>query len=706
MRALSPTHEGTVDRDGVAIHFESFGDGDPTVLLIAPAPITHSRIWKAQIPHLARNRRVLTFDGRGNGRSGRPTAVAAHTRAANIADIVAVLDATGTERAVVVAHCHANWWAVELIDAHPERVSALVALDPGVPYLGPPQAHWVATAATWDDELDDPGGWELFNRRVITNEHRRWIEFFFGAQLVERHSTKQFDDAVNWAMESTGLILAASEEAQELDAPTQEEFEAQCRRITVPTLVVHGDRDVCQHVDKGRSFAELTDADLVVLEGSGHLALVRDPVVVNRAITDFIDRTLGAHMHSRTWTRGASRRKKILYLSSPIGLGHVRRDLAIAEELRQLRPDVQIDWLAQDPVTAVLEAEGETIHPASTWLACESGHIASEACGHDLHCFQALRNMDEILLANFMLFQEVIDDGLYDLVIGDEAWEVDHYWHENPELKRGSHVWLTDFVGYVPMPSGGEPEVLLTTDYNAEMIEHIASYPRIRDRSIFVGNNHDVIPHTFGPGLPKIRDWTETHFDFSGYITGFSPPTPDQQAEWRAELGYRDDEQVCIVTVGGSGVGHDLLEMAIDAHAIARRTVPGLRTVAVAGPRIDPDSLPSHPGLEVRGYVERLYRHLAVCDLAIVQGGLTTTMELTAAKRPFIYFPLVNHFEQNFHVRHRLDQYGSGACMDFTTTDPDRLADGITRTIGQRVDYRDVETDGAQRAAAMIAELI
>jgi UDP:flavonoid glycosyltransferase YjiC (YdhE family) len=95
-----------------------------------------------------------------------------------------------------------------------------------------------------------------------------------------------------------------------------------------------------------------------------------------------------------------------------------------------------------------------------------------------------------------------------------------------------------------------------------------------------------------------------------------------------------------------------------------------------------------------------------VCDLAIVQGGLTTTMELTAAKRPFLYFPLAHHFEQNFHVRHRLDQYGAGVCMDFATTDPDGLADAIVGHIGRRVTYRDVETGGARRAAAMIAELI
>jgi predicted glycosyltransferase len=411
-------------------------------------------------------------------------------------------------------------------------------------------------------------------------------------------------------------------------------------------------------------------------------------------------------MQNRTWTRGLSRRKRALFLSSPIGLGHARRDVSIAKELERLHPDLEIDWLAQDPVTTVLEAEGEHIHPASRWLANESAHIASEASGHDLHCFQALRNMDEILVANFMLFQEVVEEGLYDVIIGDEAWDVDHFWHENPELKRGQHVWLTDFVGFLPMPDGGEHEAFLTTDYNAEMIEHVARYPWIRDRSVFVGNPDDIVADRFGGELPAIRDWTEEHFSFSGYITGFTPPTADEVPAWRDELGYRPDELVCVVAVGGSGVGRALLDKVIAAYPLAKRQRPELRMIAVAGPRIDPAMFPTHSGLEVLGYVDRLYRHLSVCDLAVVQGGLTTTMELAAAKRPFLYFPLGHHFEQNFHVRHRLDRYGAGRCMDYATTDPDLLAAAIVEHIGRPTTCRDVETDGAARAARLIAELI
>ena len=706
MRARSPETTATLDRDGVDLHYEVYGEGDRTLLLVPPAPITHARIFKALIPHLARRHRVVTLDGRGNGSSGRPVEVEAYGRSRVVEDLVAVLDAVGAPSVVVVAHCHANWWVADLIDAHPGRVEAWVALAPGVPYVGPSHSHWEEASARWHETVEDPSGWALYNRHAIATRHQEWVEFFFGAQLVEPHSTKQLEDAVAWALESTGEILAAGEEAQEMEPPTRDEFLDRMERIAVPTLVVHGDADVCQHVERGRALAELTGGEFRLLEGAGHLALVRDPVAVDRAIATFVDRLRGATMSTTTWTRGSSRPRRALYLSSPIGLGHARRDLAVAQEIRRLHPDLQIDWLAQEPVTTVLTGAGETIHPASDWLASESAHVTSEASGHDLHCFQALRRMDEILLANFMVFQEVVEDTHYDLVVGDEAWDIDHFWHENPELKRGAHVWMTDFVGYLPMPSGGEREAFLTSDYNAEMIEHIDRFPRIRDQALFVGNPDDVVPDVFGPGLPKIRDWTEEHFDFTGYITGFDPPTPDQREAWRAELGYGPDEKVCVVTVGGSGVGRDLLELAIAAHPLARRSLPELRTVAVAGPRIDPASLPSHPGLEVRGYVDRLYRHLAVSDLAVVQGGLTTTMELAAAGRPFLYFPLRNHFEQTFHVRHRLDQYGAGRHMDFGTTDLESLADAITSEIGRDVAYRMVETDGAARAAALIAQLL
>jgi hypothetical protein len=332
--------------------------------------------------------------------------------------------------------------------------------------------------------------------------------------------------------------------------------------------------------------------------------------------------------------------------------------------------------------------------------------MESESAEHDLHCFQAWRRMDEILVTNFMVFQDVVRDQAYDLWIGDEAWELDYFLHENPELKSAAYAWLTDFVGWLPMPDGGEREAFLAADYNAEMIQHIARYPRVRDRALFVGNAGDIVPESFGPGLPSIREWTEEHYRFPGYVTGLGQSGLPDRETLRAELGYEPAEKVCVVTVGGSGVGGALLRLVASSFTEAKRRVPELRMIVVTGPRIDPSTLPSREGLDVRAYIHDLYRHLAACDLAVVQGGLTTSMELTAAGRPFIYFPLGHHFEQTFHVHHRLCRYGAGRRLDFATSTAESIAAAIAEEIGRDVRYRPVESDGARRAAEMIAELL
>jgi predicted glycosyltransferase len=229
----------------------------------------------------------------------------------------------------------------------------------------------------------------------------------------------------------------------------------------------------------------------------------------------------------------------------------------------------------------------------------------------------------------------------------------------------------------------------------------------VRDRSIFVGSPDDVVPHDFGPGLPGIREWTEANFDFAGYVTGFDQTEVADRGRLRSALGYAADAPVCVVTVGGSGVGTPLLKRVLDAVPLARREVPDLRFLVVAGPRIDRAALPRRRGVTVRGMVPDLYQHLAAADLAVVQGGLTTCMELTASRTPFLYVPLRHHFEQNFHVRHRLERYRAGAMLPYEeAADPDGLAAAIVANLGRPVDYRPVEDDGAARAGELLAELL
>jgi predicted glycosyltransferase len=592
------------------------------------------------------------------------------------------------------------WWAALAAHRHPGRVAGLFALGPTVRDLithGPDYGgHRI------DDKL---ARWTTLPPDEQAARYERFMDGFFRDAHCEPHSTKQIEDILGWTGQ-TGAPQLIAGETGELAFPERADRERIMAGLGIPVMVVHGSEDRIATPRMGRRLAELTGGDFVPMEGAGHLPAQRFPVPVTRWIRGFADRVHGTPAPARTWSRPLDRPRRLLYVSSAIGLGHTRRDLAVARALREHHPDLVVDWLAQHPTTTLLAEAGERVHPASATLASESAHWESECDDHDLHAFQALRRMDEVLTHNFMVYADVADAVGYDAVVADEAWDVDHFLHENPSLKRSAYVWMTDFVGNLPMPDGGGPEAALTADYNAEMIAHIARYPRLRDRSLFVGDPDDVVADRFGPDLPAIRDWTEAHYAFPGYVTGVDPAEIADRAALRAEFGWRDDERVCLVAVGGTAVGEKLLRRAVAAHPALAARIPGLRLVVVTGPRLDPASLGAPAAVETHAYLPRLYRYLAAADVAFVQGGLTTTMELVTARRPFVYVPLGHHFEQQFHVPHRLRRYRAGHRLDYGEATPDRIADAVATALATPVDYRPVAADGAARAAAIIAGLL
>ena len=611
MRAKLPVSDGFVVRDGVKIHFEIYGDATQTMMFLPPWSIVHSRIYKAQLPYFSERFRCIAFDARGNGQSDRPDDPRAYTLDESVADALAVMDAAKAEEAILVGLSLAGLHSCVLAAYHPERVRAAILIGTvatvgaGYPWMTP--EHFLANRERFQ-------GWEKFNRDYWMSHYPDFAEHFVRHIFTEPHSTKQIEDGLEWAAGTTGATLATTVVARAIP-PKYDVSEAMYRKIRCPLLMIHGDNDQIQPHDRARIVSKLTGAEFVTVPGGGHAPNSRFPAKCNTLIVDFLDRRLAVPHLPRNQRQAAKRDKRALYISSPIGLGHGRRDIAIARELRKLHPDLQIDWLAQDPVTRLLDAHDERIHPLSDRLASESRHIELESGEHDLNAFQAIRRMDEVLIANFMLFQDAVHEGDYDLVIADEAWDIDHYWHEHPELKKAKLAWLTDFVGYVPMPENGAAEALLTSDYNAEMISHVERHPGVRDRAIFVGRPEDVAPLSFGRELPAMRDWVPKHFDFAGYVIGAHPQMFGPRAELRQRLGYRQDERVCIVTVGGSGVGTHLIRRILQSYPMARARLPELRMILVAGPRIDPASLNAPAGVEVRAFVPDLDRHLAACDL-------------------------------------------------------------------------------------------
>lgn len=702
MRAREPDTTGTVECDGVNIGYEVFGEGDLAVLLLPTWTIVHSRVWKMQVPFLAERYKVVTFDRPGNGGSERSLDPRHYSVEAVTQQALGVMDAAGVDRAISISLSQGAQDNLNLAAGHADRIlgAVLVGASTTIEPLHAGRAG--AVARFYDTPEGDPEGWERLNARFWRERYGEFTSFFFGECFSEPHSTKQVEDCLLWATETNPDVLLADVGA----VSSPDEIEARAGEVQIPTLFIHGAEDRVSPPERSEILASRAGGELVLIDGGGHIPQARDPVRTNLLIDDFIQKLAQRAPQQRRWTRARNRQKRALFVSSPIGLGHARRDVAVAQELRRLHPDLEIEWLAQHPVTKVLTDAGECVHPASHRMASESAHIESESGEHRLHCFQAWRRMDEILLADFMVFLDVINERDYDLVVGDEAWEVDYFLHENPELKRFAYVWMTDFVGWLPMPEGGQHEARLTADYNAEMIGHIARHPRVRDLALFIGSPDNIVPDRFGPDLPLIREWTEEHYSFPGYVSGFDPSQVADRPALRDELGYEEGEPVCVVTVGGSGVGSGLLQRLIAAHPAAEARLPGLRTLVVTGPRIDPESLPQADGVEVRSYVPGLYRHLAASDLAVVQGGLTTCMELTATQRPFLYLPLRQHFEQNFHVHHRLEGHGAGRRMDFDEADPDALAEAMVNEMKSEPNYRPVEPDGATRVAEAIGTLL
>lgn len=285
-RAVLPDAAGYVERDGTRIWWEAFGSGSPTIMLLPTWSIIHSRCWKAQIAYLSRRYRVVTFDGRGNGRSDRPSDAAAYAVDEYAADALAVLDATGTRDAVQVSLSMGAQWSLLLAAHHPERVTGAVFIGPAVPLAEPDPAR-AARIGDFDARHETSEGWNKYNRHYWRRDYRGFLEFFFSECLPEPHSTKPTEDCVRWGLDTDPETLILTEVAPTLG--DREQIAPIARSVRCPVLVIHGSDDHIIRHAHGAALAALTGGRLLTFEGSGHLVQAREPVRTNLAIRDFVD---------------------------------------------------------------------------------------------------------------------------------------------------------------------------------------------------------------------------------------------------------------------------------------------------------------------------------------------------------------------------------------------------------------------------------
>jgi UDP:flavonoid glycosyltransferase YjiC (YdhE family) len=395
---------------------------------------------------------------------------------------------------------------------------------------------------------------------------------------------------------------------------------------------------------------------------------------------------------------------KVLFISGSLGLGHVTRDLAIARELRKKFPTMEIKWLAAHPASLMLENAGEKILPEAKEYANENEPAEISSKGTSLNLLTYLMKAKGAWQQNVNIFAKIVNSQHFDLVIGDETYEIVLALRKQPEIKKFVFVMIYDFVGLSSM-SANPLEQLGTYMWNLKWTyDYRKKISPPYDLGLFVGELNDVPDKSFGFMMPNRKKYARATYKFIGYILPFDPTELPGKKTLRKKHGY-NNEPLIIASIGGTSIGKELLELCGKAFTIARERIQDLHMVLISGPRIKADIINVPDEVEVLPFVPNLYEHFAACDLAIIQGGATSAVELTALKKPFIYFPLEKHFEQA-NVARILNERKAGVEMKYSNTTPESLAEKIVEMTGVEVSFPKLPVNGAKKAAELIAALL
>jgi len=397
-------------------------------------------------------------------------------------------------------------------------------------------------------------------------------------------------------------------------------------------------------------------------------------------------------------------KKHVLFISGSLGLGHVMRDLAIATELRKQNPNVELSWFAAPPASSVLKDAGESLLPENDRYFNFNDQAENSASQYKLNVLAYLIKSIKGMELNARMFLEVISRNKFDLIIGDEAFDLAHALLDKRIDLGAPFVMIYDFIGVEAM-SNSILEKLGIYYFNWDWSKHRKLYDDTPNIGLFIGELEDIEDKRFGMFLPNRRDFTRTYCNVIGYTLQFDPADYADITKIRSQLGY-GPEPLIMCSIGGTAVGKDLLELCGLAFPIIKKQIPNLRMVLVCGPRLSANSLKILPGPEIKQYIPDLYKHNACCDLAIVQGGGTTTLELTALRRPFLYFPLEGHCEQQIAVASRLIRHRAGVRMNYKDTSSELLAQQVIAHLGQKTDYADIPVNGSYEAARLINDKV
>lgn len=285
IRDLASRLDGLIVRDGVRVHFQVFGDGPRTVLMLPTWSVVHSDVWAMQVPHLAEHYTVVTFDGRGNGASDRPTVPAAYSDSEFAADAFAVLDAVGADDAAVVSMSGGAASALILAVGSPARVAVSIFVAPALS-LTPPYPERATAGTLFDDPQPSYEGWLKFNRHYWLEDWEGFLEFFSSKCFSEPDSAEPIRRWVEMGLETSPEVILATLDA---DGPDADEERRLIAALSHPVLVIHGTDDQVIPLARSEELARLSEGTLRVIEGSGHEPQYRHAAEFNALLDGFLD---------------------------------------------------------------------------------------------------------------------------------------------------------------------------------------------------------------------------------------------------------------------------------------------------------------------------------------------------------------------------------------------------------------------------------
>ena len=247
----------TLDSDGVHIYYETHGSG-PAVLLTHGFSAT-TAAWKPQLEALSECYQLITWDLRGHGQSDSPAEPAAYSEALSVADMLAVLDARGVERAVLGGHSLGGYLSLAFYCAHPERVKGLMLLGTGPGFRKDvAREAWNQRARSFADAFEERGLGALGRSPEVRAGAHRSAQ---GLAHAARGILTQHDARVMNALGS----------------------------VEVPTLVMSGDRDTPFLAATEYMAAKIPHAKKLTLANAGHAANIERAAVFNREFGTFLD---------------------------------------------------------------------------------------------------------------------------------------------------------------------------------------------------------------------------------------------------------------------------------------------------------------------------------------------------------------------------------------------------------------------------------